>query len=208
MKQSDFLSGRIIGISDGVFAIAMTLLVLELKLPALDPSEDPSAFAAALMDRVPGFISWILSFAILCRLWIIHHGLMRTGNTRSWRFLAWNLVFLAAVSFIPFPTSLLSEHHDQVLSVVVFSATYLVAGFALGRMAVEYGRQSTSAAVATEESSVARLVAILVAVALSSCLLALIHPWLGVLIWAVYPIASAVGRSTRHPAASQAKDGS
>ena len=207
MKQNDFSSGRIIGISDGVFAIAMTLLVLELKLPALDPSADSSVFAAALMEQVPGFIAWILSFAILCRLWIIHHGLMRTGNTRSWRFLAWNLVFLAAVSFIPFPTSLLSKHPDQVVSVVVFSGTYMVASFALFGMAVSYRRQTGSAGSATEGSSVARLVAILVAVALSSCLLALVHPWLGVLIWVLYPFASAVGRRSRHPVASQTGDG-
>jgi uncharacterized membrane protein len=207
VKRIDFSSDRIIGISDGVFAVAMTLLVLDLKLPALVPSADHNVLAAALTKQIPRFISWILSFAILCRLWIIHHGLMRAGDTRSWRFLTWNLIFLSAVAFIPFPTSLLSEHHDQALSVIVFSATYLVASLALVGMAVAYRRQTRSAGAATEESSVARIAAIMVAVALSSCLLALVHPWLGVLIWAVYPFASAVDRRSSHPAASQAGDG-
>jgi uncharacterized membrane protein len=186
----------------------MTLLVLDLKLPPLGPSADRGVFAAALVEQIPRFISWILSFAILCRLWITHHALMRTGNARSWRFLTWNLVFLGAVSFIPVPTSVLSEHHDQVFSVILFSATYLVAGLALGGMAVAHRGQARSAGGATEESSVARAVAIVVAVALSSCLLALVHPWIGVVIWAVYPFASAVGRRERHPAASRVGDGS
>ena len=199
MKQSTFSLGRINSLSDGVFAIAMTLLVLDLKLPPLDPSAGRSVVTADVVEQFPRFISWILSFAILCRLWIIHHGLSRTGNTRSSSFMTWNLVFLGAVALIPFPASLLSEHHDQAFSVFIFSATYLVAALALAAMAVAYRRQLESAGASTEVRIVARAVAIIVATALISCLLALFRPWLGVLVWMVFPFASALGVRMRTP---------
>ena len=131
MKQATFDAGRISALSDGVFAIAMTLLVLELKLPDLGRGLGGDAFAAELLQQGPRFFSWLLSFAILCRLWITQHALLAGGDTRSRGFVGWTFLFLGAVSFIPFPTSLLSEHHDQALSVVIFSASLAVAGIAL-----------------------------------------------------------------------------
>ncbi len=207
MKQSEFSAGRIRSLSDGVFAIAMTLLVLDLKLPPLGPSADQGGLTAALVQQIPRFISWILSFAILCRLWIVHHGLLKTGNTRSRGFMAWNLVFLGAIAIIPFPSSLLSEHHDQALSVFIFSANYAVAGVALAGMAVAYRRQSKSEGASSEESSVTRAVAILLATAMLSCLLALFRPWLGVLIWLVFPLASALGSRLGNGGTAPSADG-
>ncbi len=207
VKQSAFSSGRINALSDGVFAIAMTLLVLDLKLPPLDPSADRGVVTAVVVEQFPRFVSWILSFAILCRLWITHHGLLRTGDTRSSSFMTWNLVFLGVIAFIPFPASFMSEHHDQALSVFIVSATYLVAGLALAAMAVAYRKQLETAGASTVEHSVARVVAIIVATALISCLLALFYPWLGVLIWVVYPFASALGVRMRFPENSPTKRG-
>ena len=199
MKQTAFSSGRINALSDGVFAIAMTLLVLDLKLPPLEPLADRSVVTAFVVEQFPRFVSWILSFAILCRLWIIHHGLLRTGNTRSSSFMTWNFVFLGVIAFIPFPASFISEHHDQALSVFIFSATYLVAGLALAAMAVAYRKQLETAGASTEERSVARSVGIIVATALISCLLALFDPWLGALVWVAYPFASALGARMKIP---------
>ena len=131
MKQATFDAGRVSALSDGVFAIAMTLLVLDLKLPDLGQGLGGDAFAAALMEQGPRFFSWLLSFAILCRLWITQHALLAGGGTKSRGFVGWTFLFLGAVSFIPFPTSLLSEHHDQALSVIIFSASLAIAGIAL-----------------------------------------------------------------------------
>jgi len=208
MKQRVFSSGRISALSDGVFAVAMTLLVLELKLPPLDPSADRGVVTAVVVEQFPRFISWILSFAILCRLWIIHHGLLQTGNMRSSSFMTWNFVFLGVIAFIPFPASFMSEHHDQALSIFIFSATYLVAGLALAAMAVAYRSQLEAAGASTEARSMSRAVAIIVATALVSCLLALFYPWLGVLVWVVYPFASALGARMRIPENSPTENGS
>ena len=131
MKQATFDAGRVSALSDGVFAIAMTLLVLDLKLPELGPVSGHDAFIVALQEQAPKFYSWLLSFAILCRLWIIQHAFLAQGDTRSRGFLGWTFVYLGVVSLAPFSTSLLSEHHDEALSVVVFSLSLGVAGLAL-----------------------------------------------------------------------------
>lgn len=208
MRQKDFSADRVISLSDGVFAIAMTLLVLDLKHPSLDASADKSILTTALVEQTPRFISWILSFAILCRLWITHHGLMTAGETRSRGFMTWNFLFLGAVAFIPFPTSLLSEHHDQALSVFIFSATYAIAGVALAGMAVAYRRQIEPAAASRGDiaRTVTRAVAVLLATALLSSLLALYRPWLGVLVWVVFLFVSAVGFRLRNAEDARAGD--
>ena len=59
MKQSTFDAARVSALSDGVFAIAMTLLVLELKLPDLRSGLEGGAFAAALLEQGPRFASWL-----------------------------------------------------------------------------------------------------------------------------------------------------
>lgn len=107
--------------------------------------------------------------------------------------MAWNFVFLGVIAIIPFPTSLLSEHHDQALSVFTFSATYAMAGLALAGMAVAYRRQLESEGASSDEMAVARNVALILAIALLSCLLAVYRPWLGVLVWVLYLFASVVG---------------
>jgi uncharacterized membrane protein len=198
MKQSTFDAGRVSALSDGVFAIAMTLLVLALKLPDLGPGLGRDAFAAALLEQAPRFASWLLSFAILCRLWISQHALLAEGDTRSRGFVGWTFLFLGAVSFIPFPTSLLSEHHDQALAVVIFSATLAAAGIALvGMRRVEQRHRPTNARPSAAGRSAERLVVILLATAAVSSGLAVFSPGLGALVWVAFPVAAALaGRRT------------
>ena len=134
MKQQHFNMSRIAAISDGVFAIAMTLLVLDIQVPRLAGDVSADVFKDALLEELPSLIAWIISLALLCRLWISQHSLLEGGERRSRAFVGMNFVFLGVVSFIPFPTALMSEHPDQALSVIIFSACYAVAGLVLGGM--------------------------------------------------------------------------
>ncbi len=194
VKHSVFDPGRISALSDGVFAIAMTLLVLNLQLPDVGSHSGTSVFVTGVVDQLPCFVLWLLSFAILCRLWTVHHDLLAEGDTRTRSFARWNFVFLGAVSFIPFPTSLLAEHPERMLSVVIFSATYVVAGIALGSMAriVGRGRIADGAAPGRRRNSTAML--LILATAAGSCLLAIIDPRLGAVLWFSYPITGGVVR--------------
>ena len=195
MKHATFDPGRISALSDGVFAIAMTLLVLNLRLPDVGSHSDPSVFAAGLVDQLPPFASWLLSFAILCRLWTVHHDLLADGDTRTRSFLLWNFVFLGAVSFIPFPSSLLAEHPEQLLSVVVFSATYVVAGIALGRMWRVSDRSRITDGETSRPHGISRAMVLILTTAAGSCLLALFDPRLGAALWFTYPFTGGVVRT-------------
>lgn len=194
LSPKAFDPGRISALSDGVFAIAMTLLVLNLQAPDVAQPSDPSIFARVLAGQLPGFVSWLLSFAILCRLWTVHHDLLVDGDTRSSGFLAWNFVFLGAVSFIPFPTSLLAEHPEQLLSVVVFSSTYVVAGLALGRMRRVIDGDTPSEHAASSRVRASHAMLLILATAFLSCLLALVEPRLGAILWFSYPITGGLVR--------------
>ncbi|MFC1821951.1 TMEM175 family protein [Thermodesulfobacteriota bacterium] len=190
MKQQWFKAGRLGGISDGVFAIAMTLLVLELKLPELQEPVSREVFNKALLGQSPHFISWILSFAILCRLWITQHALLEYGDKKSRGFTTMNFVFLGAISFIPFPTSLISEHYDHPLSIIIFSVTLFIAGLAFVGMWRLLEKEGLDPDKLSEMNRRVRTVIVLILViAVISCLLATLKPQLGVFVWIVFPFA-------------------
>ena len=198
MKQDTFDAGRGSALSDGVFAIAMTLLVLDLKLPELGSGSGHDTLVAALQEQAPKFYSWLLSFAILCRLWITQHALLAEGDTRSRGFVGWTFLFLGAVSFTPFSTSLLSEHHDRTLSVVIFSASLAAAGVALvgmWRAGLQHRKASGKPRIGSHSSG--RAMIILLVTAVLSMGLAVLDPVLGALIWVAFPIIAVLaGRRT------------
>ncbi|GAA1747713.1 TMEM175 family protein [Kocuria aegyptia] len=98
---------RTVFFSDAVFAIAMTLLVLELILPA---DLDPAQLDAALRAHLPPFLAYVLSFAVIGTAWMSHHRRF-TVILRYDRRLQWlNLLSLFFVALLPMPTSLLSDY--------------------------------------------------------------------------------------------------
>ena len=196
MKQSHFNVSRIHGISDGVFAIAMTLLVLDIKVPQLTGAGSGDLFKDALLEEAPSVIAWLISFALLCRLWITQHALLEGGNRRSRAFVGMNFAFLGIVSFIPFPTALMSEHPDQALSVIIFSVCYALAGLALAGMWFFLERPADSPEHSvTVPGSVKLVVIMLPALAVIASLLTLVDPRLGVAVWVIMPF---LGITTKH----------
>jgi uncharacterized membrane protein len=119
-KTGNLHKGRIEAFSDGVFAIIITLLVLELKVPAVDGEHHTAELAAALIELLPKFMSWVMSFAIVSIFWVNHHRffnlLAHTDNGLLWL----NCLFLMLLSFIPFPTALLGEYYREPLAVMFF----------------------------------------------------------------------------------------
>ncbi len=190
MKQQYFNVSRIHGISDGVFAIAMTLLVLDIEVPQL--AVTGGAFKDALIEELPSLIAWLISFALLCRLWITQHALLEGGKRRTRAFVGMNFAFLGMVSFIPFPTALMSEHPEQAFSVIIFSACYALAGLALAGMwfLLERSEQrptDSSDRPVSVPQSVKRVIILLPALAVIASLLTLVDPRLGVAVWIVMP---------------------
>jgi uncharacterized membrane protein len=105
-------TGRVEAFSDGVFAIAITLLILEIKVPKLPHDSSPAALAGALFALWPSYLAFLLSFFAILIMWINHHGLFNLVGKVNPGFLYANGFLLLLVSFVPFPTSVLAEYLD------------------------------------------------------------------------------------------------
>jgi len=125
-KQGELRLTRIEAFSDGVFAIVVTLLVLELKVPALKDHASVSELAHALVDLLPNFLSWLISFIIVCKFWLNHHHLLGLARHANYAMVWLNSIFLMGQSFIPFPTALMGEYHDNPLAVSFFGGVFAV----------------------------------------------------------------------------------
>lgn len=108
--------GRVAAFSDGVFAIAMTLLVLSLAVPASE-SGSRAALEHALREQVAGVISYALSFAVLGRYWMAHHQFMRSVARVTDGFLTCTLLFLGIVVLVSFPTDVLGNASGSAVTV-------------------------------------------------------------------------------------------
>ncbi len=109
--------GRLLALTDGVTAIAITLLVLNLTV---NPAEN---LHLALRDQAPRFWGAALSFAVIGRYWLFHRS-MFTRIERADELLAWlNLLFLAPIIAMPFSTELLTDYKDNSLSVMIYAGT-------------------------------------------------------------------------------------
>jgi len=120
---------RIVNLSDGVFAIAITLLVLDIRVPNLPENDVASQLPGALLSLWPKYLGYILSFVGISAFWTIHHSIFRHIRSYDRTLLYLNFLFLMVVAFLPFPTALLGEYGDHQLPVVIYAAT-----LALGRL--------------------------------------------------------------------------
>jgi uncharacterized membrane protein len=122
---------RIAALSDGLFAIAMTLIVLEIRVPELGAHATNGDLEKALVDLAPRFVTYLLSFLTLGIFWNGQQTQLtyvREGN----RDLAWlELLFLAIIALFPFTTSLLSEHIDLTLALALYWLNIFASGAVL-----------------------------------------------------------------------------
>jgi len=111
---------RVEAFSDGAFAIVVTLLVLELKVPALRDHGSVSELTHHLLDLFPKFLSWLISFIIVCKFWLNHHHILRLARHADYGLVWLNSIFLMCQSFIPFPTAMMGEYAKNPLAVSFF----------------------------------------------------------------------------------------
>ena len=103
-------TSRVEAFSDGVFAIAITLLILEIKVPKIEMHMTNSQLFTSLVNLWPSYFAFLLSFAAVLIMWINHHGFFKYLKTINSKFLYANGFLLLMVTFIPFPTAVLAEH--------------------------------------------------------------------------------------------------
>ena len=117
---------RIVNLSDGVFAIAITLLVLDIRVPDIPDHMVASRLPGALLSLWPNYLGYFLSFVGISAFWLIHHSIFRSIRGYDRILLYLNFLFLMVVAFMPFPTSLLGEYGNHQLPVAIYAATLAV----------------------------------------------------------------------------------
>ena len=110
-------------LSDGVFAVAMTILILDLKLPPLSPGISASEYFDVVFALWPKLIVFVCSFILLGRLWEIHRYVFYLLTSCHQTLLFWNTLVLIFVCCVPFSTSLAGEHPYFSLSAAIYAGT-------------------------------------------------------------------------------------
>ena len=128
--QNYFSKTRVETFSDGIFAIIITLLVLEIKVPEIENHNSAIELFEALQQLLPKILSWLVSFIIVCVIWVNHHLIFQQIKTVSHTLFWLNANLLLWCSFIPFPSALLGDYVTNssaqmffgiVLSIMAFS---------------------------------------------------------------------------------------
>jgi uncharacterized membrane protein len=115
---------RLIFFSDAVFAIAITLLALEIRLPETEGLLNNAELASQLSGMWHEYLAYIISFLVIGTFWMAHHRKYRFIKRCDNRLMMLNLLFLMVVAFIPFPSSIISKYPDR--SATIFYATTMV----------------------------------------------------------------------------------
>ena len=109
--QGEKETGRLEAFSDGVFAIAITLLVLELKVPTIPPSGvTPALLGKALLQLWPSYLALVTSFFTILIMWMHHHAIIRNVHRTDSRLHFSNGCLLLLITFVPYPTSVLAAY--------------------------------------------------------------------------------------------------
>ncbi len=127
--NSELQLERIVFFSDAVFAIAITLLIIEIKVPHLEHDASDHDFWIALLRETPKIIGFLFSFFVIGAYWVGHHQIY--GYIKKWNNgLIWrNVMFLAAIAFIPFSTAFFSEYPSRFVPLFLYALSFSIAGF-------------------------------------------------------------------------------
>jgi uncharacterized membrane protein len=189
---------RVLFFSDAVFAIAITLLVLDLRIPDLPDHADAGQIANALREAMPRIFAWVLSFATIGLYWMAHWRKFRAIERMDDRLVVINLVLLGVIAFVPFPTGLMGEHGDQPIVVVLYAVTLALAGL-LGTASWIYARRAGLTRADVDERhlklSAYRGITVPVVMLASLALLPFVSTTVVEVIWLlIFPVQLAINR--------------
>ncbi len=108
-RRRRLTTGRLEAFSDGVFAIAVTLLILDVAVPA----DSDSNLLASIGDQWPSYLAYLVSFSTIGAVWLAHTVITEYLDRADAVFVRLNLLLLLVVSFLPFPTRLLAEYVEE-----------------------------------------------------------------------------------------------
>lgn len=186
-KAQEKETGRVEAFSDGVFAIALTLLVLDIKVPEIE-QVDLTSLAAELIHSLPNVVAFAASFFFVLVMWINHHRLFTIIRRADNNLLLLNGLLLFGVTLVPFPTAIVADFvgtREGVMSVLIYNGWFFVVAIFFNllwwyaaskyRIFDNHPNQSLS-------SSITRRYMMGPFAYLVGILLAFIHPYLGIAV--------------------------
>jgi uncharacterized membrane protein len=126
--RSDHALERLVFFSDAVFAIAITLLVIELHPPHVDPPGGNVAFINALLHMFPSFFGFFVSFWVIAAFWAGHHRAFALAGHYAPSLIMPNLGLLCAIVFIPFTTAFMGTYMGAVVPTALYNISLIVTG--------------------------------------------------------------------------------
>lgn len=209
LPPSTYPTERLGALSDGVFAIALTLLVLELKIPELPQQYEEQRMLVKLEGQLPNFLAWMTSFVLLARFWTAHHNVVADLSCCSPRTLRWNFLVLALVSLIPFAASLIGTYESDPIALSLFSLTVGATGLTIGGLARHVATQPTLQRRGRPPSDSARTwkyhSRVLPGFALASTALLAVHEVAALAIWLLEPFVAQTAAHSRRTELARAR---
>ncbi|WP_439027223.1 TMEM175 family protein [Haloarchaeobius sp. DT45] len=178
-------TARLVALSDGVMAIAITLLVLDITVPTLEPGVVEDALPGLVIGQWHELFGYVLSFLVIGLYWVLHRRAFIYVTTHDHKLLWLNLVFLLLVAFLPYATSLFTTHPTTRFGVVFYSCVQALTGFSLALLWLYAARKNLVAeglASSLVRLQTARFLGTPVVFTFAA-FLALVEPGLGILAW-------------------------
>jgi uncharacterized membrane protein len=189
-KEAEIEFSRIVAFSDGVFVIAITLLVLALEVPAgADLGEE-------LKDRGSELFAYFLSFAVLARFWLAHHRFFGSVASFDGILLGLNLIYLAWVALVPFTSEVLGEYSGDSLAIALYAFNLAAVSFTfVAQIVYAYHREHMHEDARNVERRFAgRANFVVAAVFAASIPVAFLSPTAAIAMWiAVFAVGRPVG---------------
>jgi uncharacterized membrane protein len=179
---------RVEAFSDGVFAIILTLLVLELRVPAIADHSTLRQYAVVMAPLVPKVLTFALTFVVICIHWVGHHTFYRQLKGATVGLVWLNNFFLLWLCFLPFPTAMLGDHLTDQFPILLYGVDSLlcaVAFYALRSYSRHAGLFKADQLVRVHGPGHSVPAIILYA---ASLLLALVSPFLSLACFVIVPV--------------------
>ena len=190
---------RVEALTDGIFAVAMTLLILDVRVPVI---AHPAELPRELLALWPKCLSYVISFVMLGIYWVGHHNQFHLIR-RSDRALLWiNILFMTTISFVPFSTALLSTYPGERIAVIVYGTSLIIIGLILyGHWAyATHGRRLVDHELDVRSIRFARRRILIGPVVFATAIAAsFLNAWLSLLIFVCAPVVYLLpGKIDRH----------
>lgn len=183
---------RFVNFSDAVFAIAITLLALDIRLPQQDAAASAPALGPQLHALTPNLFAFGLSFAVIGGYWMAHHRLFGMIDRHDGRLIGLNMLTLFCVALLPFPTQVVADYGHTTLGVEVYAGSMVLTGMSIFALVLYAHRARLIAAEADIRGPLIRSL-LMPSVFAASMVVAIWSPRAAMYMWLLVVAARVIG---------------